>query len=99
MGIIDGKECLTCRCGYTEEREVDNSEIEKKIQEKTKALEKKMIIVKNEDKVSIHLKVLAECSKCKNTEAEAYQVQTRSADEPATSFFTCTKCGFTWREY
>jgi DNA-directed RNA polymerase subunit M len=26
-------------------------------------------------------------------------VQTRRADESATQFFRCTKCGHTWREY
>lgn len=40
-----------------------------------------------------------ECPKCKNKEAYYWQVQTRAGDEPSTSFFRCTVCGFTWREY
>ncbi len=32
------------------------------------------------------------CERCGNNEAFFVQLQTRSADEPATQFFTCTKC-------
>lgn len=39
------------------------------------------------------------CPNCGNREAYFWQVQTRSADEPMTSFFRCTKCNSTWREY
>ncbi|RLG10996.1 MAG: transcription factor S, partial [Thaumarchaeota archaeon] len=39
------------------------------------------------------------CPKCGNREAYYWAVQTRSADEPMTRFFRCTKCGYTWREY
>ncbi|HRR54212.1 MAG TPA: transcription factor S [Candidatus Methanomethylicus sp.] len=41
----------------------------------------------------------AECKKCGNMEAYYWMVQTRSADEPSTRFYRCTKCGMTWREY
>ncbi|MEM3032488.1 MAG: transcription factor S, partial [Nitrososphaerota archaeon] len=40
-----------------------------------------------------------ECPQCGNNEAKWWTVQTRSADEPMTQFFRCTKCGHTWREY
>ncbi|WEU39642.1 MAG: transcription factor S [Candidatus Odinarchaeum yellowstonii] len=43
--------------------------------------------------------VKAECPKCNNKLAYYWQVQTRAADEPSTSFFRCTVCGYTWREY
>ncbi|MCD6458461.1 MAG: transcription factor S [Thermofilum sp. ex4484_82] len=39
------------------------------------------------------------CPKCGNNEAYYWMRQTRSGDEPATRFFKCTKCGYTWREY
>lgn len=39
------------------------------------------------------------CPKCKNKEAYWWISQTRGADESATQFFRCTKCGYTWREY
>lgn len=40
-----------------------------------------------------------ECPKCGNREAYYWFVQTRSADEPTTQFYRCTKCGATWRYY
>ncbi|KAG0689916.1 RNA polymerase II elongation factor [Pichia californica] len=33
------------------------------------------------------------CGKCKKREVSYYQMQTRSADEPLTTFCTCEKCG------
>ena len=40
-----------------------------------------------------------ECDKCKNGEAYWRIEQTRSADEPPTLIFRCTKCSHTWRQY
>jgi DNA-directed RNA polymerase subunit M len=40
-----------------------------------------------------------ECSKCGNTQAYWYLLQTRKADEAETRFYQCTKCGHKWREY
>lgn len=38
------------------------------------------------------------CRKCKNTKGISIILrQLRSADEPASAFFTCGKCGFQWR--
>jgi len=39
------------------------------------------------------------CPKCGNTKAYYEIVQTRAGDEAETRFFTCTKCGYRWREY
>ena len=38
------------------------------------------------------------CPKCENMRAYYWLQQTRSADEPPTQFFRCTKCKHTWRE-
>lgn len=38
------------------------------------------------------------CEKCGNKEAWFTEVQIRSADEPATIFYCCTKCEHKWRE-
>jgi len=35
--------------------------------------------------------------RCGSKECFAYQLQTRSADEPMTTFVTCTKCGKRWK--
>ncbi|MEM0026395.1 MAG: transcription factor S [Ignisphaera sp.] len=39
------------------------------------------------------------CPKCGSEEVYAWQMQTRAADEPPTTFYKCAKCGHTWREY
>jgi len=40
-----------------------------------------------------------ECEKCGNDEAVWWMLQTRSADEPTTQFYRCSKCRYTWRNY
>jgi DNA-directed RNA polymerase subunit M/transcription elongation factor TFIIS len=37
------------------------------------------------------------CGKCKSQKTSYYQLQTRSADEPMTTFVTCTACGNRWK--
>ena len=37
------------------------------------------------------------CFKCKKNECTYYQLQTRSADEPMTTFVTCILCDSHWR--
>jgi transcription elongation factor S-II len=37
------------------------------------------------------------CWKCKSKKCTYYQLQTRSADEPMTTFVTCLSCGQRWR--
>lgn len=37
------------------------------------------------------------CRKCKNNKTNYYQLQTRSADEPMTTFVTCLTCDARWR--
>jgi len=37
------------------------------------------------------------CSKCKRRECTYYELQTRSSDEPMTTFVRCTHCGAQWR--
>ncbi|OUM51540.1 hypothetical protein BVG19_g643 [[Candida] boidinii] len=37
------------------------------------------------------------CGKCKKREVSYYQMQTRSADEPLTTFCTCENCGNRWK--
>jgi DNA-directed RNA polymerase subunit M len=96
---MDGKYFLVCRCGYQEEIETNTSERKKEVEKKKNALKKNLLILSDEDKISVHPIVLKICPKCGNRDAEAWQEQTRSADEPSTSFFRCLKCKHTWREY
>ena len=37
------------------------------------------------------------CRVCKNTKYEFYQLQTRSADEPMTTFYNCIQCDKTYK--
>ncbi|CAG8452455.1 8533_t:CDS:2 [Dentiscutata erythropus] len=37
------------------------------------------------------------CGKCRNRKCTYYQMQTRSADEPMTTFVTCTVCNNRWK--
>lgn len=37
------------------------------------------------------------CKKCKQRECSYYQLQTRSADEPMTTFVSCLNCGNNWK--
>lgn len=37
------------------------------------------------------------CGKCKHKRVSYYQMQTRSADEPLTTFCTCENCGNRWK--
>jgi DNA-directed RNA polymerase subunit M/transcription elongation factor TFIIS len=38
-----------------------------------------------------------QCKKCKQNKCFIHQSQTRSADEPMTTFITCTVCGNHWK--
>lgn len=37
------------------------------------------------------------CRKCKSNKCSYYQMQTRSADEPMTTFVSCLSCGNRWK--
>ena len=41
-----------------------------------------------------------QCTKegCTNRKAYFFQLQTRSADEPMTTFYRCTECAYQWKE-
>jgi DNA-directed RNA polymerase subunit M len=71
---------------------------EKRIEKKKEALGRNLIIVKKDDKISIYPRVKETCSKCGHNEAETWQIQMRSSDEPSTHFFKCVKCKHSWRQ-
>ena len=41
---------------------------------------------------------LFHCGRCHGNNCSYYQLQTRSADEPMTTFVTCLNCGKKWKE-
>ena len=59
-------------------------------------IEKKMYEHKNKKQKGANL---FSCKKCKQSNCDVTQKQTRSADEPATTFITCLECGYCFRIY
>jgi len=85
---------LVCsNCGYEEEKGK-----EAKITTKEKIPEKIKTGILKEEAMAYPV-TAATCPKCGHKEAYFWSVQTRAADEAETSFFRCTKCKHTWREY
>ncbi len=63
-----------------------------------KLLEEKRI--KDENKFAPKIEASTDdftCFKCKSKKCTFYQLQTRSADEPMTTFVTCLDCGNRWK--
>ena len=85
---------LQCpKCNYVEGEESKKS---KKIVEETES--EFNVLAENEgDETLPTIKI--DCEKCGNDEAVWWMLQTRSADEPTTQFYRCTKCRYTWRNY
>lgn len=55
-------------------------------------------ILGDEDELKYASKCSAKCPKCSHNEALFLEIQTRSADEPMTIFYQCTKCKFDWKD-
>jgi len=84
---------LSCpKCGYAE----NEARTSKKIEEATKS---DLNVLEESDGKEILSTIQIECAKCGNSQAVWWMLQTRSADEPTTQFYRCTKCSYTWRNY
>ncbi len=55
-------------------------------------------ILENDENMSLPT-IDIKCERCDNVKAVWWMLQTRSADEPTTQFYRCTKCNHTWRNY
>ena len=87
----DGK--YVCKkCGYEGEITRLKSNV------KVKAPEANEIAVVSDEAVKLP-KTQINCPKCGHPEAYYNIRQTRSADEPSTTFYRCCKCNYSWREY
>lgn len=95
---VNGKTVYKCpKCGYEEEA---TESIQLKSVIRHSAREKTLVLDDDVDKpegAQIIKGVV--CPTCGNNEAYFWILQTRAADEPATRFYKCTKCGKVWREY
>jgi DNA-directed RNA polymerase subunit M/transcription elongation factor TFIIS len=57
-------------------------------------------IIRNASKYNNNIEASTDmftCKKCKSKRCTYYELQTRSADEPATIFVTCLDCGKHWK--
>ncbi len=90
---VSGLQCS--KCGYTEGQEVKNT---KKVVDEKTPNEEFNVFEENEGEESLPT-IKIECEKCGNDEAVWWMLQTRSADEPTTQFYRCSKCRYTWRNY
>lgn len=94
----DDRTILACtRCGFEEEAEDDKGyRLVKQIRHGPRDA---IVVLEGNVKVETLPKTKALCPRCGYGEAYYWEMQTRSADEPATRFFRCVKCGYVWREY
>ena len=84
---------LKCRsCGSEKKKSVKDL----RIVEEKKKIKGIVVLEKNETMLPTTDKA---CPECDNQKAYWWLQQTRSADEPPTQFFRCTKCHHVWREY
>jgi transcription elongation factor S-II len=70
----------------TEERKAEEAAMMKENMDKA-------MVAQEEQSISTHLR----CNKCGQKKVTYTQAQTRSADEPMTTFCTCLNCGNRWK--
>ena len=58
---------------------------------------KKLLSAKKNEEENEDFTGVFTCGKCRSKKTTYYQMQTRSADEPMTSFVTCLSCGKRWK--
>jgi len=84
---------LSCpKCGYSEKGKKQRRQV------KAESSSTINILDENERKETLPT-IKIECAKCGHGDAVWWMLQTRSADEPTTQFYRCTKCSYTWRNY
>ena len=62
-----------------------------------KLKEKELTIEAIKAKMDEDYEGMFKCRKCKSKKTTYYQMQTRSADEPMTTYVTCMECGLKWK--
>lgn len=60
--------------------------------------DKRLIEIKNKNEMNVATTDLYKCGKCGKRECTYFQLQTRSQDEPMTTFITCVNCDNRWKE-
>lgn len=90
--VVSG-EISTSRLATMETREMASEERQKEDEELQKENMRTAMVAKAERSISDQL----QCGKCGKKKVSYTQAQTRSADEPMTTFCTCEYCGNLWK--
>ena len=88
---IKNKEILSHKLAFMSHQEMLPEKWKEKLEEKRFRLENKFF-----PKVEASTDNFT-CGRCKSKACTYYQLQTRSADEPMTTFVTCTNCDNRWK--
>ena len=91
LSKIKNKELIPHKIAFMNHQELLPEKWKEKLEEKKFRLENKFFpkIEASTDNFT--------CGRCKSKACTYYQLQTRSADEPMTTFVTCTKCDNRWK--
>ena len=88
---LKNKEVLPQQFAYMTHQEMDSSHWRELLEQKMK---------RDANKYTTNIQASTDmftCKKCKSKRCTYYELQTRSADEPATIFITCLDCGKNWK--
>ena len=88
---IHDKELKSYEVGTLNHQEMDNERWKLMLEQKRKRDKSKTQLSVNVDDGAF------KCMKCGSEKTTYYQLQTRSADEPMTTFVQCTQCSARWR--
>ena len=91
------KGSLYCpECNYVKNK------TDKPAKEKSEGINAEFLVMEESDlkqAKGLESTIKIDCKKCHHQEGVWWSLQTRSADEPETRFYRCTKCNYTWRDY
>lgn len=87
---LEKKQCKPHEIAFLSHYEMSPERWEKLIEEKR---ERDKNIYDVQQKIDSEFK----CRRCKSNNCSYYQLQTRSADEPMTTFVSCLSCGNRWK--
>jgi DNA-directed RNA polymerase subunit M len=92
---------LSCpKCGLIVEREEEITQVKGNlIRNADSSSQSSLNILEAEKGLDALPATTIDCPRCGNDIAFWWMLQTRSADEPTTQFYRCTKCSHTWRNY